>query len=118
MYPQDYNRRIIDRVERLHIYGPVEAAVDDPIEISPLHTLAWTLILGIRESTRIIWSSVPAIDIEDSGLYRSARCTLLVADSATGSMRSRLRSLNIEPIAQSRVNDSEVVEDSRKHVGL
>ena len=40
MYPQDYNRRIIDRVQRLHIYGPVEAAVDDPIEISPLHTLA------------------------------------------------------------------------------
>lgn len=80
---------IIDRVQRLNIYGPIVAAVDDQIESSPLYTLAWKLILRIRGIIKIlssIWSSVPAIDIEDSGRYRSARYTLSVVDSVMSSM--------------------------------
>lgn len=40
---------ITDHVQRLHIYGLIEAAVDDPIE-SSLHNLAWKIILGSVES--------------------------------------------------------------------
>lgn len=119
-YSQDYKRRALIEYQRLNIYGPIEAAVDDQLESSPLRTLARKLTLRVRGIISIIsciWSSVPAIDIEDRDLYRSARCMLSVADSATGSMESHSLSVDIEPVARSGVSDSEMVEDSRKHVG-
>ena len=92
--------------------------MDDPMN-PPLHSLTWKIMLGIRGTTkiiRLIWSSVPAIEIEDSGLYRSARCTIPVTDSATSSMGTHSWSLDTEPIAEFEVTDSGRIEDSRKRV--